>query len=106
MHATWRSVPPRATVLVSGCVPFTTVSALQYQGRDKDCIILSLAGGGAGGAVLLHDWRRVNVAITRAKCKLVFVGNSAHLRSHHLFAQLLDALRVRSWITAVPALVS
>eukprot|EP00041_Stephanoeca_diplocostata_P009368 m.144256 g.144256 ORF g.144256 m.144256 type:complete len:1074 (-) comp17709_c0_seq2:82-3303(-) len=74
----------------------------RYQGRDKDCIVIALAGGGASGEGLLHDWRRVNVAITRARCKLIFVGSVAHLRSHHLVAQLLDILRPRSWITAVP----
>jgi DNA replication ATP-dependent helicase Dna2 len=53
----------------------------QYQGRDKECIIVSLVRANDKGLVgdLLTDWRRINVAITRAKHKLVFFGSASTL---------------------------
>ena len=49
----------------------------KFQGRDMDAMILSLVRSNCTGAVgtLLRDWRRVNVAITRSKYKLVLVGS-------------------------------
>ena len=49
----------------------------RFQGRDKDIIILSLVRSNDRGIVgeLLQDWRRVNVAVTRARKKLVIVGS-------------------------------
>lgn len=61
----------------------------RYQGRDKDAIVLSFVRSNSKGKVgrLLEDYRRLNVAVTRAKCKLVMVGSfstliegSTHLR--------------------------
>lgn len=50
-------------------------TADQFQGRDNKCIIVSFArSGGSGVGPLLRDWRRLNVILTRAKQKLIFVG--------------------------------
>ncbi|KAG0333074.1 Tripartite DNA replication factor [Podila horticola] len=48
----------------------------RFQGKDKDCVIVSLVRSNNDQEVgeLLKDWRRINVAFTRAKKKLV-VGN-------------------------------
>ena len=55
----------------------------KFQGRDKDCIIVSLVRTNCGNHIggLLRDWRRVNVAFTRAKKKLILVGSELALRS-------------------------
>ena len=55
----------------------------RYQGRDKDVIILSLVRSNTKGRVgrLLQDARRLNVAVTRAKCKLLMVGSLSTLRA-------------------------
>lgn len=55
----------------------------KFQGRDKDCIIVSLVRTSAGNQIggLLRDWRRVNVAFTRAKKKLILVGSELSLRN-------------------------
>uniref|UniRef100_A0A8C9ZPJ5 DNA replication ATP-dependent helicase/nuclease n=1 Tax=Sander lucioperca TaxID=283035 RepID=A0A8C9ZPJ5_SANLU len=55
----------------------------RYQGRDKSLIIFSFVRsttdeGNLGE--LLKDWRRLNVAITRAKHKLLMVGSTKTLR--------------------------
>lgn len=43
------------------------------QGRDKECVLVSLVRSNSGREAgrLLADWRRVNVAVTRARAKLV-----------------------------------
>lgn len=64
----------------------------RYQGRDKDAIVLSFVRSNPKGKVgrLLEDFRRLNVAVTRAKCKLVMVGSYSTLLagSTHLRASL------------------
>ena len=37
---------------------------------------------------LLSDWRRINVAITRAKTKLIFVGSASTLKVHFSYYPL------------------
>lgn len=55
-----------------------------FQGNEADLVILSLVrnNGGAGASALgfLRDPRRMNVALSRAKSKLVIVGSLAFLR--------------------------
>mmetsp|Transcript_11427 Transcript_11427/g.25441 ORF Transcript_11427/g.25441 Transcript_11427/m.25441 type:complete len:245 (-) Transcript_11427:98-832(-) len=54
----------------------------RYQGRDKDVVILSLVRSNEKGNVgrLLSEPRRLNVAVTRAKKKLIMVGSLTTLR--------------------------
>ncbi|XP_064619573.1 DNA replication ATP-dependent helicase/nuclease DNA2-like [Lineus longissimus] len=68
----------------------------QYQGRDKDVIIISYvrsqrAQENTGD--ILHDLRRLNVAITRAKHKLIFIGHVPSLRSYGPLNSLIELLR-------------
>jgi len=76
----------------------------RYQGRDKDCIILSLVRSNRNRAVgdLLKDWRRINVAITRAKTKMIFVGSASTLRGSAVFDLLLRALAQGGQIQQFP----
>jgi DNA replication ATP-dependent helicase Dna2 len=55
----------------------------RYQGRDKESIILSFVRSNDKGTVgrLLNDARRINVALTRAKSKLILVGSFKTLHS-------------------------
>lgn len=72
----------------------------QYQGRDKEAIIYSCTksepaenfAGKEGTQTILHDLRRLTVAVTRAKHKLVIVGDSETLERYPPFAKLLAAL--------------
>lgn len=56
-----------------------------FQGQERDIILISLVRSNAKGEIgFLADTRRMNVALTRAKRKLVVIGDSATL-SHHSF---------------------
>ncbi|KAG2574315.1 DNA replication ATP-dependent helicase/nuclease JHS1-like isoform X2 [Panicum virgatum] len=66
----------------------------KYQGRDKECIIVSFvrstANSRASGASLLGDWHRINVLLTRAKKKLIMVGSRGTLSTIPLLRLLVD----------------
>ena len=67
----------------------------RFQGRDKECIIVSLVRSNEEGKVggLLRDWRRINVAFTRAKKKLVLVGSASTLRGEAIWGKCLRYIR-------------
>lgn len=66
----------------------------QFQGKDNNCVIVSFVQSGDGGVgPLLRDWRRVNVALTRAKQKLILVGCAHSLsRGSHFLQHLMQFL--------------
>jgi predicted DNA helicase len=60
-----------------------------FQGREKEAIIVSLVRSNPEGEIgFLSDTRRTNVALTRARRKLIVIGDSATL-SNHAFYQLM-----------------
>jgi DNA replication ATP-dependent helicase Dna2 len=78
----------------------------QYQGRDKDCIVFSLVRSNLDGQIgtLLGDWRRVNVAFTRAKSKLIVLGSLSTLekaQDEHI-AAFVQCIKKRDWILHLP----
>lgn len=81
------------------------LTADQYQGRDKDCIIISLVRSNKDGVVgdLLKEWRRFNVAITRARTKLIILGSRSTLYNSPTLKQFIDLLSSKNWIHDLPA---
>ncbi|KAJ3364671.1 Tripartite DNA replication factor [Allomyces javanicus] len=75
----------------------------QYQGRDKKVIIVSLVRSNQHGRVgdLLRDWKRINVAFTRARAKLILIGCASTLQHSLLWSAFLDFLRERQWMVAM-----
>lgn len=60
-----------------------------FQGQERDIIVISLVRSNMEGQIgFLSDLRRMNVAITRARMKLVIMGNAATL-GHTKFYKLL-----------------
>ncbi|KAF5207658.1 DNA replication ATP-dependent helicase/nuclease DNA2 [Thalictrum thalictroides] len=66
----------------------------KYQGRDKDCILLSFVRSSENPrsctSSLLGDWHRINVALTRAKKKLIMVGSCRTLTTVPLLKLLIE----------------
>ena len=60
-----------------------------FQGQERDIIIITLVRSNDKGEIgFLNDLRRMNVAITRAKMKLIIIGNTETM-SHHPFYRKL-----------------
>lgn len=76
----------------------------KYQGRDKDVIIVSLVRSNTTRDVggLLRDWRRINVAFTRAKCKLVVIGSRQTLESSKVFHSFISMVSEKRWTKLLP----
>ena len=79
-------------------------SADRFQGRDKECIILSMVRSNEAGIVgdLLKDWRRVNVALTRARSKLVVLGSRRTLSNNDLLAKFMTLVDGKGWSLDLP----
>lgn len=79
-------------------------SADRFQGRDKECIILSMVRSNESGIVgdLLKDWRRVNVALTRARSKLVVFGSKRTLRNNDLLTKFMALVDKNKWSVNLP----
>uniref|UniRef100_A0A8U8B989 DNA replication ATP-dependent helicase/nuclease n=1 Tax=Geospiza parvula TaxID=87175 RepID=A0A8U8B989_GEOPR len=73
----------------------------KYQGRDKSIIIVSFVRNSIDENLgsLLKDWRRLNVAITRAKHKLVMVGCVPSLCCYPPLEKLLCHLQSQAMIS-------
>jgi superfamily I DNA and/or RNA helicase len=62
-----------------------------FQGREKDVIVISSVRSNRQGKVgFLKDWRRLNVAITRARSGLIVVGDSRTLRNERHWRAFVD----------------
>jgi len=62
-----------------------------FQGQERDIIAISLVRSNEKGEIgFLSDTRRMNVALTRAKKKLIVVGDSATLANHRFYKQFLS----------------
>src|SRR5882724_4636447 len=54
-----------------------------FQGREKEAVVVSLVRSNAEGELgFVADIRRINVALTRARKKLIVVGDSATIARH------------------------
>ncbi|XP_069397645.1 DNA replication ATP-dependent helicase/nuclease DNA2 isoform X3 [Delphinus delphis] len=82
-----------------GMVEVNTVD--KYQGRDKSIILVSFVRSNEDGTLgeLLKDWRRLNVAITRAKHKLILLGCVPSLNRYPPLGKLLYHLNSEKLIS-------
>ncbi|WP_207426355.1 AAA domain-containing protein [Pedobacter sp. SYSU D00535] len=61
-----------------------------FQGQERDVIYISMTRSNTSSAIgFLSDFRRMNVAMTRARKKLVVVGDSATLGRHPFYADFI-----------------
>ncbi|HET6540333.1 MAG TPA: AAA domain-containing protein [Chryseolinea sp.] len=77
-------------------ISINTVDA--FQGQERDVIAISFVRSNDKSEVgFLGDIRRTNVAMTRAKKKLIMIGDSATLGSHPFYTELLDYVQGRGF---------
>jgi superfamily I DNA and/or RNA helicase len=62
-----------------------------FQGREKEAVVLSLVRSNQENEIgFLADVRRMNVALTRARRKLLVIGDSATLATHPFYQRLFE----------------
>ena len=73
---------------------FTVNTVDGFQGQERDVIFISLVRANEEGQIgFLRDLRRMNVAITRARMKLVILGDAATLGKHPFYRKLIDSIK-------------
>ena len=62
-----------------------------FQGQERDIILISLVRANDEGQIgFLSDIRRMNVAITRARMKLIILGDAPTMTRHKFYKALYD----------------
>ena len=62
-----------------------------FQGQERDIILISLVRANDGGQIgFLSDLRRMNVAITRARMKLIILGDATTMTRHPFYKKLSE----------------
>jgi ATP-dependent RNA/DNA helicase IGHMBP2 len=70
-------------------IKINTIDA--FQGQERDVIYISLVrSNGKGEIGFLKDYRRMNVAMTRARKLLVVIGDSATIGAHDFYRAFMD----------------
>lgn len=70
-------------------ITVNTVDA--FQGQERDVVMVSLVRSNEQGQIgFLSDLRRMNVAITRARFKLIILGSKDTLCQHKFYKKLFD----------------
>ncbi|KAI6249781.1 DNA replication ATP-dependent helicase/nuclease DNA2 [Erysiphe necator] len=87
-------------------------TADRFQGRDKEVIILSLVRSNDAQLIgeLLKDWRRINVAFTRAKTKLLVIGSLETLKGseprttneEEMVSRFVKLMEIKNWVYNLP----
>ncbi len=76
-------------------LPQLTVNSVDaFQGQERDVIYISLVRSNEKGEIgFLKEYRRMNVAMTRARYRLVILGDSATLGNDEFYQKLLDHIQ-------------
>lgn len=90
---------PRCCALPEGCAlalgpgaeEVEVASVDSFQGREADAAVISMVRSNDSGAVgFLADARRLNVAVTRARCHVAVVCDSRTVVSNAVIARFLQ----------------
>ena len=73
-----------------------------FQGQERDVILISLVRANERGEIgFLNDLRRMNVAITRARMKLMIIGDSSTLTCHPFYKALYKYIAETGKVTEI-----
>jgi DNA replication ATP-dependent helicase Dna2 len=83
-----------------GCSGVELHTADKFQGRDKEVVIVSSVRSNENGVIgdLLKDRRRINVALTRARSKLIILGSEKTLSGNELLRDMVALCRQKGWV--------
>lgn len=74
-----------------------------FQGQERDVILISMVRDNASGNIgFLNDLRRMNVAITRARMKLILFGNAETLSKTKFYERLVAYFQEKGDFVQVP----
>jgi superfamily I DNA and/or RNA helicase len=81
--------------------PFRTLISVNtvdgFQGQERDIIVISLVRSNDEGQIgFLRDLRRMNVAITRARMKLIILGDAHTMNRHPFYRHLYEYIKALS----------
>jgi len=86
--------PYRAQVAeIARRVDVTVDTVDRFQGSSEEVIVVSFVATGELEGPIFDDYRRVNVALTRAKRSLVLVGDARALRTDEVYARIVEWAR-------------
>jgi len=84
-------------------ISINTVDA--FQGQERDVIAICFVRSNEKSEVgFLADIRRTNVAMTRARKKLILIGDSATLGAHEFYSELIEFLQQKGFYKSVYSL--
>lgn len=88
-----------ASEILSRVQRFLTINTVDaFQGQERDIIAISFVRSNDKGEIgFLADIRRTNVAITRARKKLIITGDSATLGTHEFYTALLEYVQQKGF---------
>ena len=72
----------------------------RFQGKEKACLIVSFVRSNPSCSLgdLLKDWRRINVAFTRARCKLIVIGSERTLAMDPFINKFIALCHKNKWV--------
>ncbi|AEA48124.1 IGHMBP2 family helicase [Archaeoglobus veneficus] len=75
-----------------------------YQGREKDVIIISFVRSNERGEVgFLDDLRRLNVSLTRARRKLIAIGDTETLSTNETYRRFIEFVKKEGKLVSLSA---
>lgn len=88
-----------ASAVLSAIQPLISINTVDaFQGQERDVIAISFVRSNEKADVgFLSDIRRTNVAMTRARKKLIMTGDSATLGAHTFYAKLIDYVQEKGF---------
>jgi ATP-dependent RNA/DNA helicase IGHMBP2 len=88
-----------ASEIITSIAHFITINTVDaFQGQERDIIAISFVRSNEKSEVgFLADIRRTNVAITRARKKVIMIGDSATLGTHPFYIDLLEYVQQKGF---------
>lgn len=85
---------------LKGKIAINTIDG--FQGQERDVVFISLVRSNDDGKIgFLSDLRRMNVAMTRARMKLVIIGSAATLTRHPFYEKLFLSQEMENGVKKV-----